>query len=309
MTFSYRVCGLTVRSDIDLPGLIAIPPGDAAPDATIRRAETPHTLDAVSDHGPTWQIAGNRILFQIPNIARFLLTAGRDIAFTAESGTSGHDVAIFIVGTVFGILLHQRDHIVLHASAIRVNGKAVLFCGASGAGKSTIAAALGRRGYDFVSDDVCAITLDAAGVPVVQPDGRQLKLWAETIGQLELAGSRGQPVRNKLEKFYVEPGQAFAQALPMGAVYALRETRPPKHDGIERPNVVDAALVIRRNAYRPRLVVALQQKTQYFQSAVNIAAKAGVFIFSRPLDFAQVDDGIAQLEAHWRQIGLLEPAP
>jgi hypothetical protein len=306
---AYRVCGLTVRSEIDLPGLIAIPPSETAPDVTIRKAAVPAELEGATDHGPTWQIAGDRFLFQIPGVARFLLTAGRDIAFEADAGTPEHDVAIFIIGTVFGILLHQRDHIVLHASAVRVNGKAVLFCGASGAGKSTIAAALGRRGYDFVSDDVSAITLTPAGVPMVQPDGRQLKLWAHSIEQLELAGARGLPVRNRLEKFYVEPSKAFAQALPMGAVYALRETRPPQHDGIERPNIVDAALVIRRNAYRPRMVVAMQQKAQYFQSAVNIAAKAGVFFFTRPLDFARVDDGIAQLEAHWRQIGLLESAP
>ena len=47
---------------------------------------------------------------------------------------------------------------------------------------------------------------------------------------------------SRLEKFFVEPAAAFGEPLPLGAVYALREARPPHQPGIERPNVVDAAL-------------------------------------------------------------------
>ena len=93
----------------------------------------------------------------------------------------------------------------LHASAVHVNGKAVLFCGPSGAGKSTLAAALAQRGYPLVTDDLCAITLAPGAPPMVHPDGRQLKLWAQAIERLDLAERRGAPVRNRLEKFYVEP--------------------------------------------------------------------------------------------------------
>ena len=61
-------------------------------------------------------------------------------------------------------------------------------------------------------------------------------------------------MRKSLEKFYVEPAEVFTEPLALGAVYALREARPPHGPGIEQPNVVDAALLLRRNAYRPLLV-------------------------------------------------------
>ncbi|HET8918082.1 MAG TPA: hypothetical protein VFN27_00200 [Xanthobacteraceae bacterium] len=258
--------------------------------------------------GPTWQIAGKQFILRIPNVARFLLNNGNQILFSPETEGSAEDVPIFILGTVFGILLHQRQQIVLHASAVEVNGKAVAFCGPSGAGKSTLAAVLSQRGYRLITDDVCAITLPVGETPIVHPDGRQLKLWAQAIEKLELEDARGQRVRSRLEKFYVEPRDAATEALPLGAVYALDEARPPATAGIEQPNVVDCALLFRNHAYRPLLVARLQQKEHYFHAAAQIADKSGVFFLSRPLDFAAMADVVLWLEAHWRDIGVMEKA-
>jgi hypothetical protein len=303
----YRVSGLAVASEIDLPGLIAGAP-ERAPQVTIRRGEVPEELSGKTASGPTWQIAGKQFLMRIPDIARFLLTEGSDIVVAPESAAGDADIPVFILGTVFGILLHQREQIVLHASAVRVNGKAVLFAGASGAGKSTLAAALAQRGYPLVTDDVCTLTLDASGAPLVHPDGRQLKLWAQAIERLDLAAQRGERVRASLEKFYVEPSEVFTEPLPLGAAYALREARPPHQPGIDQPNVVDAALLLRRNAYRPLLVRRMDQKANYFHAATAIANVAGIFYLTRALDFAKMPEVIASLEAHWLDLRLVEQA-
>ena len=167
----YRVSGLSVASEIDLPGLIAGTP-ELAPQVTIRRGPVPESLPATTASGPTWLIAGKQFLFRIPDIARFLLNDGSEIVVAPESEASVTDIPIFILGTMFGILLHQREQIVLHASAVRVNGKAVLFCGSSGAGKSTLAAALAQRGYLLVTDDFSTVTAEDLGAPLVHPDGR-----------------------------------------------------------------------------------------------------------------------------------------
>jgi hypothetical protein len=303
----YNVSGLSVGSEIVLPGVIALS-AERAPDVTIRRGPVPETLENPTRTGPIWQIAGKQFLLRIPDIARFLLSDGREIAFEPETDESASEIPIFILGTVFGILLHQREQIVLHASAVRVNDKAVLFCGPSGAGKSTIAAALGQRGYPMMTDDVCAIAVTAAGTPMVYPDGRQLKLWAHSIERLDLAERRGERVRSRLEKFYVEPGEAFSGPLPLGAVYALREARPPHAPGIERPNVVDAALILRRNAYRPLVVSRMGQMAHYFHAATTIANIAGIFHLTRSLDFKQMPDVLSWLEQHWLEVGLMERA-
>ncbi len=303
----YRVSGLSVASEIALPGLIAGAPG-LAPQVTIRRGRVPENLPGARGNGPTWQIAGKSFLLRVPDIARFLLNDGHEIVVEPETPAREADVPIFILGTVFGILLHQREQIVLHASAVRVSGRAVLFCGASGAGKSTLAAALAQRGYPLVTDDVCTLTIEGAGTPLVHPDGRQLKLWAQAINRLDLAQQRGDRVRDCLEKYYVDPADAFTEPLPLAAVYALREARPPYKAGIERPNVVDAALLLRRNAYRPLLVRRMNQKANYFHAATVIANVAGIFHLTRALDFAKLADVIAMLETHWQETSLMEQA-
>ena len=298
----YMASGLRLESDIVLPGLVEIA-GDQTADVTIKRQPVALELSGANAFGPTWQSSGDAFMLQIPGVARFLLTRGCEIAYDAEaSGAS--DVAIFLIGTVLGILLHQRGQVVLHASAVRVGDRAVLFCGASGAGKSTMAAALGELGFALLADDVCAIGLNPGG-PTAYPDGRLLKLWGRAIDQLELEARRGDCVRPALQKFYVEPKVSIVEPLPLGAVYVLREERPPHPAGIARPNIVDAALLLRRNAYRPMLVRKMGQQANYMHATAAISGAAGIFHLTRPLVFAEMPQVAARLEAHWRALGLL----
>ena len=314
----YEICGLKVASDVSLPGVhpaTANPSaGDVSPaeqspaDVTITSGPVPASLHDATTAGPTWQIAGERFLLCVPRVARFLLSAGRTVVVEAEPGADPDDIPAFLIGTVLGILLHQRGQIVLHASAVAVNGKAILFCGRSGAGKSTLAAALAQRGLPLVTDDLCAISMGTNGVPLIAPDGRQLKLWTHSIDHLDLEDRRGSRVRGRLEKFYLDPDQVFDRALPVAAIYALREARPPYRAGIEAPNVVDAALILRRNAYRPQLVKRMLQDAAYFQAATAIANNAGLYYLTRALNFASMPTVIARLEQHWRDVGICDKA-
>ncbi len=300
---SYRVSGLTVDSDIALSSFAEIDRADTA-DIIVRAGEVPDGIADARLIGPNWTLEQDSIVLGIPGVVRMMMCGGDTLIYTVEPGAAPEEVAIFLTGTGIGILLHQRHAIVLHASAVRVGDHAVLFCGPSGEGKSTLAAALCEAGHDLVADDFCRIELREGAAPLVHPDGRQMRLWEDATEGLGIAARRGAQVRSAIRKFYVAPRAVSARQLPIGAIYALREARAPFAPGLHAPNSVDAALLIRRNAYRPLLVREMDQRALYFDAATRLVRDVGIHILARPLDFAAMPAAVATLQTHWHALGL-----
>ena len=304
----YRIGGLLAASDLALDGAIPATAGDTAPDVTVRFAETPRTLEGATIEGPNWVATRDAFLLSVPGVARYLIVGGREISMELEPGAEMGDAQVYLLGTAFGIVQHQRGRMVLHASAVAVGDKAALFCGHSGAGKSTIAAALNRRGYACVSDDVCGIEFTASH-PVVLPDGRMLKLWADTVGHLEMGARQGPAIRRRLAKYYVEPeSTAVERDLPIAAVYVLRVADDAHAPGIVRLGAADAALLLRRNAYRPLVVSKIGLEGAYLGWSSRLHKTPGVFSLTRPFDLAAMPEVIGALEDHWRALGILPAA-
>lgn len=297
--FTYLISGLHVSSELELPGAIHEGCPAAAADVSIRRGPVPTALDGATARGPTWEMAGEVFLLRVPRLARFRITGGRDIAVETEPGISDHDVAGFVLGTAFGILLHQRGALVLHGAAVAKDGRAIAICGASGAGKSTLAAALCRGGCALVADDICAVGLDASRRPMVLPDGRQLKLWKESIDRLDLAELRGEAVRRSFEKYYIDPSAARAEPSPLSAIYVLREARAPLKAGIESLALPDAVRMLDYEAYRPGLRAKIGQKAQLLALAATTLGHAKMFLLIRPRGFEKLQDTVDELQVHW----------
>lgn len=289
---------------VPLPGLIPDRETSDA-DVTIRSGDVPDALNAPLASGPNWQRGVDKFLLDIPSVGRFLLEGGRSIVFRPSD--PDRDISIYLAGSVFGLLLHQRNQIVLHASAVVVNGKAVLFCGASGAGKSTMAASLVERGYRMVADDQCAISIDESGRPVTSPDGRMLKLWSASIDGLALHDRQGDAVSTRFNKYYVDPGESWPEPIPIGAVYALVEERLKGQVSIKSVNVVEAVTMMVANAYRPLMVRRMGQRQAYFDASVAVVSNGGVYRLVRPLSFKRIGESVDALVEHWASIGLTDP--
>ncbi len=307
--YNYHVLGLSLASDLELTGFgAAVAAGP--PDVAIRAATVPLALADPVRTGPNWAMAPGAFLLSVPGVVRFLLQGGRRIDYEPAPRAAPGDVAAFAMGGALGILLQQRGLAVLNAASVKVDGRAMVLMGGSGAGKSTLAAGLEARGYPVVADDLCAVRIGPDGRPRLVGDGAQLKLWEAAIGALGLGARRGPPVRAALRKFHLHRGEPTSgeAPLPVGAVYAVREARAPFAPGITQPNIVDAALLVRRWAYRAPLIDLMDQASAYFAAAVAFGNGGGVHLLSMPAGFDALGETIDGLERHWSGHGALAGA-
>jgi hypothetical protein len=300
---NYRICGLTVLSELELPGAIVSSPTDAGAEVSIRRAPVPIALNGATATGPCWEMTAESFLLRIPRLARFLITAGNDIAVELEPNAVVRDAMGFVLGTAFGILLHQRGAIVLHGAAVAYKDRSIAICGSSGAGKSTLAAALCNDGCSFAADDLCVVGLDEDGLPIVLPDGRRLKLWKETIDRLDLGARRGDAVRELFEKYYIEPLATAAAPPKLSAIYVLRDARAPLQEGIDNLALPDALRTLEREAYRPGLRAKMGQKPELFTQTAAVLCHTKIFRLIRPRGFEHMAATVALLRAHWDGLG------
>ncbi len=300
--YRYRICGCHVATDIELPGAVPVTP-DATPDIVLKRGELPAALPDGVPLGPNWQIAGDRVLVQIPGRLRFLVTGGKTVVYAPENGRSDQDFHIFLCGTALGVLFHQRGGYVVHASAVEVSGKAMLFCGPSEAGKSTLAAALANAGHPFLSDDICVLDVLAGGQATLRPDGRMIKLWSNVIAHLNMEG--GAAVRAGLSKLWVQPPQTCVpDEVPLGAIYVLLGDRRQTRWEIDRLSPMKALNALRSNAYRPRMIKATGAERQWFAASSALLRRVPIFGLSRPDDLGLLSEALPVLEGHWRSLNL-----
>lgn len=304
----YRIADLVVASELDLPFADRIEPG-SQPDIVVRRGDVPDAFASPSGTGPCWMVEGNSCLLEVPGLIRCLVSAGKDITFQASESADDADAAAFALGTAFGVCLHQRGLMVLHAAAVEVGGRAMLFSGPSGAGKSTIAAALTERGYPIVADDVCIIDFAEDGTPFVRSDGRLVRLWSRTVEALQLSGRRRERVRTRIEKFYVAPSQTAAERrYPVGAAYRLLTEWRQAPSRIVPLDSIGASVLLRQSAYRPRYIRAANLESRQFRDVTRMASRVPVFELWRRIDFDALTETVARLESDWCDRGWVPSA-
>lgn len=149
----------------------------------------------VSPGGRPWTLvhreaAGYRLRF--PGLADFTVAAdGAHARCRPVAGTSRAVCEHLFLNQVRPLMLSHRGHLVFHASAVAAHGGAIAFLGASGRGKSTLAAAFATAGQPFLTDEDLVLDLRHGGYRV-RASHPSLRLWDDS--RRALLGNRGRAV-------------------------------------------------------------------------------------------------------------------
>ena len=176
--------GLAIHSSRAIPFAAPLPQrreADVAihcgsfPELTLTDSTAIHDVDEPSLRFTFARAANGAFVFDYPDAARFAVTAN-EIAFDWREPLTFEDACTYLLGPIFAFVLRLRGASCVHASAVAIDGKAVLLAGATAAGKSTLAAALVQRGCTLIAEDVVPI----AG-PNAIPTYPAIRLWPRSV--------------------------------------------------------------------------------------------------------------------------------
>ena len=280
---SYDAYGLGFQSALALPELTRR--AELKADVTIRvgavkklAAEAGLCLDQ-----PFHVTPGGTYLF-FSQIGGFLVRGGNEIIVEPLPNIEDRVLRLPLLGAVLAVLLHQRGKLVLHASAVALDGKVVAFIGGKGSGKSTMAAALYGRGHELLADDVVAI--ETGCPPMVVSGFPQLKLSPDAVTVALRENPDALPeVATHVPKRSRRVSEYFAAgSMPLAAVYAIGYG---SELWIKQLEPQDAITVLIANSYMARFGtqwVPSGAAISNLKQCASIANQITVGLIQRPRD-------------------------
>jgi len=242
----YTACGLTIASDVEIPGLPAVERpcvsdllvsiGDHA---AARLAVGAERVRYVSSDVPpcgepqlrVWTGSTGAHRFRYSDGTEFIVNAqATSVSLTWEPPLTAGDAAVYLLGPVLGFIMRLRGVVSLHASAVATDRGAVVFVGEAGCGKSTTAAACATLGYPVLSDDLLPIR-ETPETFWAHPSHPRLTVWPDTVRGLFGAADQLPALTPTYDKRYLDlqARRHFRDSpLPIAVIHVIgaRHERP-----------------------------------------------------------------------------------
>ena len=273
--FLYEAFGLVLYSEYPIAQLLPAPDG-ADPDVSIRRAD----LSGYGVKEGCYRLKPMELIISLAQVGTFRITNGTQIEIHADPQCTPSNLAVYIMGTCMGAVLHQRGFMPLHGSCVTDGKRAILITGDSGAGKSTLAAEFLSRGWKLLTDDVCAVS-DPENTPTVQSSYPSQKLWQDSLAQYNRSESDVHSLyfSETREKFGVDASQFFLNGTcPLQMIVYLVPTDDPC--SITKLDTFTALDQLMNNTYRI-FMVQPEYRQRHFQRCASLAQNIPMVLLTR----------------------------
>ena len=274
-TYKYRAFGLNISSEFEIPEFVE---SDAISDVKIKLGKTPENLDQIRKRGVKYQARKNEFLIEVDNVGRYYVKNGNEIVVETKDFKTDIETRLFLLGSAFGALFIQRGLLPIHGSAIKAGNSATIFSGASGAGKSSIAAHFSQNGYGFLADDISLVNHQLE----VAPGFPKMKIWQDVLDKLNIKNKTLSEIRPALQKFHLPIEQNYYnKSLKLERIIIIQSKNTPGFEyeelsGIKKFNAV------KNNTYRYRFVEGLEKQQDHFLVLNKLLPKIKVYRVSRP---------------------------
>jgi len=284
MQYQYKIFGLNILSEFFL--FNSPFQSSNLHDVYIGYGDVPEKIENVIVKGARYQASPNEFLLNVDGIARYYVTGGDKILVWKYPGAIDKDVMVFLTGSAFGALLHQRLLTPFHGSAVKINDGGYIFLGKSGAGKSTLAAALNTKGYPLLADDICIVRLNSKETNIV-PGIHRLKLWQDTLLSLGINVDKLDKVRenSNIKKYFFPSSSVYTKPLKLNGIFLLNLDNSNEINFEEVKGQKKVELLL-NNIYQNRVVGNSEDKTAIFNQCLKIANTTSITRINRSQDYS-----------------------
>lgn len=233
--------------------------------------------------------SGSGSLLRLPRLADFWINAqGTSVEAWPAPGLDHEACHQLYLNNVMPMALSRQGKLVLHASAVEVEGRALVFVGVSGRGKSTLATAFARRGYPLIVDDGLVVEF-VEGKPMAMPGDRSVRLWRDSEQLLAAhSADSGQPLGYS-EKRRIGASDELrfcSQPRPIQAIFLLGDDARATLDIRQLP---PAQALIELIHYSFLLDVGIAERHgALMQAASRLAKTCGLALLDYTRDYEQL---------------------
>lgn len=227
---------------------------------------------------------GPLLVAEWTGIARLSATReGELVSFEAEPTADPRHVEKIRCGSAELLLRHLRGRICLHGSSAALGDRAAVFIGSAGAGKSTLAAALCRRGAALLGDDAVALEASPSGYTIPALERAH---WLDAAA-CEALGAESCPRAVPGEKARIETRRGVERARLVAIVDLVFDDRG---SSLVRLTGVEALAVLLSQVVR-FVVDEPEASRREMDALAELVGRVPIYRLARTRDFGRIEEG------------------
>jgi hypothetical protein len=296
--YHYELSGLHVASTLALPNLAQWVGSERSADVVIRLNEGDPPQDYPIDISFLLKCSQSRRLrLTIPSVAQYHVCGGNEISIFSERDTDPSDIRAFLLNAVLALLVHQRGLLPLYATTIRMHGMTAAFVGRPASGKSTLAAALMRRGHEVLSDDITIVD-PTAPEPLVLPSIPTIKLWRDALEALNIPIDGLRKNRDAHEKYVYPTVRSQIDAdvpVRLDRIYMLNNAGSTIQATVKAREELSLSALVSFIA-SPSVATLFGTASTMIKMALGMFMDLRIHELCYHIDYKNVDTGVAAIE-------------